>query len=161
MSKSVNKQTVLGRIGKELELRFMPSGGAVLNGTMATNRAWVDKKSGQKQEATDWHNFVLFDKAAEIVAKYAAKGDNLYIEGESRTRKWQDKSGNDRYTQEIHVKEFVLLGDKRAPANPGGSSGGFASNEAQGQAQPGNAAPVAAAAAGGFDEFDDDSAIPF
>jgi single-strand DNA-binding protein len=129
----------------------MPSGKAVTNFSIATSESWTDKQSGDKQERTEWHNIVLFDKLGEIAAEYLRKGSQVYIEGSLRTRKWQDKEGKDRYTTEIIADDMQMLGGK------GGGAGASAGAPAR---QPASAVnDVDSGPASGGNEFDDD--IPF
>lgn len=127
----VNKVILVGHLGKDPETRYMPSGKAVSNFSIATSETW--KKDGEKQEKTEWHNIVAFDKLGEIVAQYLKKGSLVYIEGKLQTRKWQDKEGKDRYSTEIVASQMQMLGGRpsdggqrraepeRAPADdPGG-----------------------------------------
>ncbi len=118
---SVNKVTLIGRLGKDPETRNMPSGEAVTNVTLATSENWKDK-SDQKQEKTEWHNLVFYNrgayKLAEIAGEYLKKGSQIYVEGKIATEKWQDKEGKDRYTTKIVVNEMTMLGGKSS----GGSS---------------------------------------
>jgi len=149
---SVNKVILIGRLGKDPETRYMTSGEAVTNATLATSENWKDK-SGEKQEKTEWHNLVFYRRLAEIAGEYLKKGSQVYVEGKLQTRKWQDKDGRDRYNTEIVVNEMTMLGGKS-------SGGSFEVVEKKPAAAPAKAAPAAAAAAkGGFDNFDDD--IPF
>ncbi len=119
-SRGVNKVILVGNLGKDPEIRYMPSGGAAANITIATSESWQDKTSGEKKDRTEWHRVVFFGKLAEIVGEYLKKGSQVYVEGSLRTNKWQDKSGNDRYTTEIIAKEMQMLGgksDKPAASN--------------------------------------------
>lgn len=108
---SVNKVILVGRLGKDPDVRFMPNGEAVTNVTLATTETWKDK-SGVKQEKTEWHNLVFYRRIAEIAGEYLKKGSQIYIEGKLQTRKWQTKEGQDRYTTEIIVSEMQMLGGK-------------------------------------------------
>lgn len=110
MARGVNKVIIVGNLGKDPESRAMPSGGTATNLTVATTESWKDKQSGEKQERTEWHNVVAFNRLAEIMAEYLKKGSQVYIEGKLQTRKWQDKEGNDRYTTEILANEMQMLG---------------------------------------------------
>jgi single-strand DNA-binding protein len=149
MARGVNKVIIVGNCGKDPETRYMPSGGAVTNITVATSEQWTDKQSGQKQERTEWHNIVFFNRLAEIAGEYLRKGSQIYVEGSLRTRKWQDKSGNDRYTTEIVGNEMQMLGSR--------SGGGDYAPAQQQNSQPaGQPAPAPAPV---DDSFDDD--IPF
>lgn len=160
-SRGINKVILVGNLGQDPETRYMPSGGAVTNITVATSETWKDKQSGQQQERTEWHRIVFFNRLAEIAGEYLRKGSKVYIEGSLRTRKWQDKNtGADRYTTEIVANEMQML-DSR-----GGGAGGeyapaqqSAPQQASGAVAAGGAEPPAAAQPGGFDNFDDD--IPF
>lgn len=107
----VNKVILVGRLGGDPDMRYMPNGKAVANMTVATSESWKDK-DGQKQEKTEWHKVVMFDKVAEVCGEYLKKGREVYFEGRIQTRKWQDKDGNDRYTTEIVAKEMQMLGSK-------------------------------------------------
>jgi single-strand DNA-binding protein len=149
---SVNKVILVGRLGKDPETRYMTSGEAVTNVTLATSENWKDK-SGEKQERTEWHNLVFYRRLAEIAGEYLKKGSQIFVEGKLQTRKWQDKEGKDRYTTEIVVNEMQMLGSK---------SGGSSSFEVveKSAASSGASRPAAKpAGGGGFDNFDDD--IPF
>lgn len=108
---SVNKVILLGNLGKDPEIRFMQSGEAVANFSIATTDVWKDK-NGQKQEKTEWHNIVFYGRTAEVVRDYVKKGSSVYIEGRIQTRKWQDKNGQDRYTTEIIGSTLQMLGSK-------------------------------------------------
>ena len=110
---SVNKVILVGRIGKDVEVRYMTNGEAVANVTLATSESWKDK-SGVKQEKSEWHNLVIYRRLAEIAGEYLKKGSQIYVEGKLQTRKWQDKEGKDRYTTEIIVNEMTMLGGKSA-----------------------------------------------
>ena len=105
MARGVNKVILIGNLGKDPEVRYMPSGGAAANVTLATSESWKDKQTGEKQERTEWHNVVFFGRLAEIAGEYLKKGSKVYVEGSLRTRKWQDKNGTDRYTTEIVSNE--------------------------------------------------------
>lgn len=152
---SVNKAILIGNLGKDPEVRYMPSGEAIANITLATTDTWKDK-SGEKQERTEWHRVSFFGRQAEVVGEYLKKGSQIYVEGRIQTRKWQDKEGQDRYTTEIVADRMQMLGSKSSGGGsfevvenrPAASSGGAAA--------PAKAAP---AAKGSFDNFDDD--IPF
>lgn len=128
---SVNKVILIGNLGKDPETRYAPSGDAICNITLATTDTWRDKASGEKREATEWHRVVFFGKLAEIAGQYLRKGSPVYVEGSLRTRKWQDKDGQDRYTTEIRADEMKMLGNRQgmggsdAPSrNEGGFGGG-------------------------------------
>ena len=148
----VNKVILIGNLGKDPETRYLPSGDAVTNITLATTESWKDKKSGDKQEHTEWHRVSFFGRQAEVAGEYLKKGSPVYIEGRIRTRKWQDKEGQDRYTTEIVADRMQLLGSK------GGGSGGGDGGGAREPAAAGGKAP-AKKSGGSFDDMDDD--IPF
>ena len=114
MARGVNKVILIGHLGQDPQQRAMPSGKAVVNLRVATTEQWRDKQTGENKEATEWHNVVMFDRLAEIAAEYLRKGSQIYVEGKIRTRKWQDKEGNDRYTTEIIANEMSMLGGRGA-----------------------------------------------
>ena len=116
--RGVNKVILLGNLGKDPEVKYMPNGNAVANITLATSETWNDKSSGEKQEKTEWHRVVFFGKLAEIVGQYLKKGSKIYVEGKLQTRKWQGQDGQDRYTTEIIADEMQMLGGRAG----GGSS---------------------------------------
>jgi single-strand DNA-binding protein len=151
MARGINKVILVGNLGKDPETRYMPSGKAVTNFSIATSESWKDKQTGEQKEQTEWHNIVMYDRLAEIAAEYLRKGSQVYVEGRLRTRKWQDKEGRDRYTTEIIANEMQMLGAR-------GGAGGGMGTESRAEPRPapsterGSAAPSR-------DEFDDD--IPF
>jgi single-strand DNA-binding protein len=150
MARGVNKVILVGNLGKDPEVRYMPNGGAVANVTVATSEQWKDKQTGEQKERTEWHNVVFYQRLAEIVGEYLKKGSQIYVEGSLRTRKWQDKSGNDRYTTEIIASEMQMLGGRGGGG--GGGSASFGGGKSAGGGGGGDEAP--------FNEgFDDD--IPF
>ena len=108
----VNKVIILGRLGNDPEMRYMPSGEAVANLSIATSETWTDRNTGEKREKTEWHRAVAFRKLAEIIGQYCKKGDQIYIEGKLQTRKWSDKNGQDHYTTEIIADQMQMLGGK-------------------------------------------------
>ncbi|WP_006786838.1 single-stranded DNA-binding protein [Thiorhodospira sibirica] len=114
MARGINKVILIGRLGADPELKYMPSGGAVVNVNLATSESWRDKNSGEQQERTEWHRLVFYGKVAEITAQYVRKGAHLYIEGRLQTRKWQGQDGQDRYTTEIIVNDMQMLDSKNA-----------------------------------------------
>lgn len=148
MARGINKAIIVGNVGQDPEVRYMPSGSAVAELSVATTENWKDKQTGEKQERTEWHRVTFFGKLAEIVGEYVRKGSQVYVEGSIRTEKWQDKSGNDRYTTKIIANEMQMLGGKS-----GGSTSFNNNHDTSSSAAP-KAAPVAAG-----DDFDDD--IPF
>ncbi|HEX7237013.1 MAG TPA: single-stranded DNA-binding protein [Gammaproteobacteria bacterium] len=155
MARGVNKVILIGNLGKDPETRYMPSGSAVTNLTLATSESWKDKQTGENQERTEWHKVAMFGKLAEIAAEYLRKGSQVYIEGKLRTRKWQDKEGKDRWTTEIVADEMNMLGGKGG----GGAAGASAPSAAAagGGSGSGRAAVNDSGAPPG--DFDDD--IPF
>jgi single-strand DNA-binding protein len=110
---SVNKVILVGNLGADPETRFLPNGDAVCNIRIATSESWKDKQTGEKKEATEWHRIVFFRRLAEIAGQYLKKGSSVYVEGSLKTRKWQDKDGNERYTTEITGNEMKMLGWSR------------------------------------------------
>ena len=154
MARGINKVILVGNLGKDPETRYMPSGGAVTNVTIATSESWKDKQSGQTQERTEWHNVVFFNRLGEIAGEYLKKGSKVYVEGSLRTRKWQDKSGNDRYTTEIVASEMQMLDSKG-----GGGGGNYDRDSGGGSQQYNQSAPAPQSAPPADDDFDDD--IPF
>jgi single-strand DNA-binding protein len=117
MARGVNKVILIGNLGADPEVRYMPSGGAVANLRIATSEVWKDKQTGENQERTEWHTVAYFNRLAEIAGEYLRKGSKIYVEGSLRTRKWQDKNGQDRYTTEIIGNELQMLDSKGASAN--------------------------------------------
>jgi len=118
----VNKAIIVGNLGADPEVKYMPSGDAVCNLSVATTESWKDKQTGEKVEHTEWHRVVMFRRLAEIAGEYLRKGSQVYIEGKLKTRKWQDKEGNDRYTTEIEAREMQMLGGKGQSAPQAASS---------------------------------------
>jgi len=164
-SRGVNKVILVGNLGNDPETRYTQAGAAITNVSVATSETWKDKQTGQPQERTEWHRVVFFNRLAEIAGEYLRKGSKVYVEGALRTRKWQDKEGQDRYSTEIVGNEMQML-DSRG----GGQGGGNAAPEDYGQSAPRSApaaaprapaggAPAAASPPGDFGNFDDD--IPF
>ena len=165
---SVNKVILIGNLGADPESRFAPSGDAICNIRLATTETWRDKNTGERREATEWHRVAFFGKLAEIAGQYLRKGSQVYIEGSLRTRKWQDKDGQDRYTTEIRADEMKMLGRREGGDAPmrGGEGGGWDAGAQSAparqpaapaqRAQPQSAPPQQS---GGFGDFDDD--IPF
>lgn len=162
-SRGINKVILVGNLGNDPEIRYSQAGAAITNISIATSETWKDKQTGQPQERTEWHRVVFFNRLAEIAGEYLRKGSKVYVEGSLRTRKWQDKDGNDRYTTEIVANEMQML-DSRG-ASDGGYQGGneYAQSAPQSAPQAPQRAPQAApgggAPAGDFGNFDDD--IPF
>jgi single-strand DNA-binding protein len=165
---SVNKVIVMGNLGRDPEVRYTPSGAAICNVSIASTRTWKDKNTGEKQEETEWHRVVFYDRLAEIAGEYLKKGRPVYVEGRLKTRKWQDKEGKENYTTEIIAQEMQLLGGREGMGQPGGEDGGAgaASGGGGGGSYSRERAPAPAAAkkpaakpATGFEDMDDD--IPF
>ncbi len=150
---SVNKVIIVGNLGRDPETRYLPSGEAVTNISVATTDTWKDKASGEKKEATEWHRVSFFGRLAEIAGEYLKKGSQVYVEGSLRTRKWQDKEGKDRYTTEIRGDTMQMLGSRA-----GAGEARAAPAEPRGEASA-KAAPASKKPAGKFDDMEDD--IPF
>jgi len=124
MSRGVNKVILIGNLGADPEVRYTQNSTAIANLRLATSETWKDKNTGEQQERTEWHRVVFYGRTAEIAQEYLRKGSRIYVEGSLQTRKWQDNSGNDRYTTEIKGRELQMLGD-RSPQEPaGGANGG-------------------------------------
>jgi single-strand DNA-binding protein len=157
MARGINKVILIGNLGADPETRAMPSGSQVANLRIATSESWRDKTSGEQQERTEWHRVALFGRLAEIAAEYLRKGSQVYIEGSLRTRKWQDKQGNERYSTEIIGNEMQMLGG-RGGAGAGGAPGASAPSRS---AEPSYAEESGGSSAGSGrgEDFDDD--IPF
>ena len=170
---SLNKVMLIGNLGRDPEVRYMPSGDAMANVALATTDSWKDK-NGDKQEKTEWHRVVFFGRQAEIVGEYLKKGSSVYIEGRLQTRKWQNKEGQDQYTTEIVADRMQMLGGRSGSGGGGGQGGGYddggyeqmgSSSSSQGSrgGQQQRSAPAPKPAApqkpASFDDFEDD--IPF
>ncbi len=159
MARGINKVILIGHLGADPETRAMPSGSSVANLRIATTESWRDKQSGEQQERTEWHRVALFGRLAEIAGEYLRKGSQVYIEGSLRTRKWQDKQGNERYSTEIVANDMQMLGGR------GGSGSGSGSGAAGASPGAGSREPAPEYASGGSSgegagaDFDDD--IPF
>jgi len=150
---SVNKVILVGNLGRDPETKYMPDGAAITNASLATSFQWTDKASGEKKEETEWHRVVFRGRLAEIAGEYLKKGSQVYVEGRLRTRKWQDKEGQDRYTTEIVADSMQMLGSRAGSGEPRA--------ESFGGAKPVEKAAAASAKkpAGKFDDMEDD--IPF
>ncbi len=169
MARGVNKVILVGNLGADPETRAMPSGMTVANLRIATSESWRDKQSGEQQERTEWHRVALFGRLGEIAAEYLKKGSQVYIEGSLRTRKWQDKQGNERYSTEIVANDMQMLGGRGAGMGGpgGGGGGGAAAGGGSGGSRGGEPfpeyshpeGPASGGSGGGRDDFDDD--IPF
>jgi single-strand DNA-binding protein len=150
---SVNKVILVGNLGADPEMRYMPNGDAVCNIRLATTESWKDKQSGEKKELTEWHRVVFYRKLAEIAGQYLKKGSSVFLEGRIRTRKWTDKEGQERYTTEIEANEMQMLGRREGAGEaPPRESGNAPARNDQG-------AKPAAPSGSGFNDFEDD--IPF
>ena len=183
MARGINKVILIGNVGQDPEVKYMPSGGAVTNISVATSETWKDKNTGQPQERTEWHRVVFFNRLGEIAGEYLRKGSKVYIEGSLRTRKWQAQDGTDRYTTEIVANEMQMLdsrGDNSGSSMGGDYGQGYNQGQNYNQSKPAASGPQAAPQHGnqggyassgagqgsapqqppaGFDSFDDD--IPF
>ena len=170
MARGINKVILIGHLGQDPEVRALPSGSSIANLRIATTESWKDKQSGEFKEQTEWHTVVLFGRTAEVAAEYLKKGSQVFIEGRLRTRKWQDKTGNDRYSTEIVGNDMQMLGGRGQGAGGAGAGGGEGGRQAYGgrDAGRGAAKPAGGSDAGEFSEapatstehdFDDD--IPF
>lgn len=144
MARGVNKVILVGNLGKDPDVKYLPNGGAVANLTLATSERWKDKTTGEEQEKTEWHRVVMFGRLGEITGQYLKKGSKIYVEGKLQTRKWQDKEGVERYTTDIVANEMQMLDTKQQGSE-------------QQEEAPVNNTPRKAAKA--VDEFDPD--IPF
>jgi len=153
MARGINKVIIVGNLGNDPEMRYMPSGGAVTNVSVATSESWKDKQTGETKERTEWHRVVFYNRLAEIAGEYLRKGSKIYIEGSLRTRKWQDQSGADRYSTEIIGAEMQML-DSRGGEQAQGGFAPAASRAPAPQAQPSSPAQPSME-----EEFDDE--IPF
>ena len=150
MARGINKVILVGNLGQDPDTRYMPSGSAVTNVTIATNESWKDKATGEQKDRTEWHKVAMFGRLAEIAAEYLRKGSQVYIEGKLRTRKWQDKDGHERYTTEVIADEMQMLGGRGGASGGGGGGGSYQRNDGPPSSPP---------PAGSPDDFDDD--IPF
>lgn len=166
MARGINKVILVGNLGQDPEVRYLPSGGAITTISIATTESWKDKQTGQQQDRTEWHRVVFFNRLAEIAGEYLKKGSQVYIEGKLQTRKWQDQSGQDRYTTEIVANEMQMLGGRANPVGMGGQdfqsqpAANFAQhNQATSSASPSPQSASKATPAPAMDQFDDD--IPF
>lgn len=146
MARGINKAILIGHLGQDPEVKYMPSGKAVCNISVATTDSWNDRNSGEKVEKTEWHRVVLFHRLAEIAGEYLRKGSQVYVEGRLQTRKWQDQSGNDRYSTEIVANNMQMLGGK-------------GSSTSMQDGLPSAMEPAQTAPSSSSDDFDDD--IPF
>ncbi|TLY58824.1 MAG: single-stranded DNA-binding protein [Gammaproteobacteria bacterium] len=161
MARGINKVIIIGNLGADPETRAMPSGTTVANLRVATSESWRDKQTGEQQERTEWHRVALFGRLAEIAGEYLRKGSQVYIEGSLRTRKWQDKQGNERYSTEIIGNDLQMLGGRGggAGAAPMGGAPESAARGGTGGGAPAFAEESSGGGGGKGDDFDDD--IPF
>jgi single-strand DNA-binding protein len=161
---SVNKVILIGNLGRDPEVRYAPNGSAICTVSLATSRTWKNKDSGERQEETEWHRVVFFDRLAEIAGEYLKKGKSIYVEGRLKTRKWTDKDGVEKYTTEIVAQEMTMLGSREGAGMGAGAMGDDSGAPTARSAPPAGrpAAPAGKAPAKsntGFDDMDDD--IPF
>jgi single-strand DNA-binding protein len=160
MARGINKVILIGNLGADPETRAMPSGTTVANLRVATSESWRDKQTGEQQERTEWHRVALFGRLAEIAGEYLRKGSQVYIEGSLRTRKWQDKQGNERYSTEIIGNELQMLGGRGGAGAGAGAEASRATGTSGAHAYAEESAGSGASGArAGGEEFDDD--IPF
>lgn len=136
MARGINKVILIGNLGADPEVRYMPAGGAVANFTLATSESWTDKQTGEKKEATEWHRVVVYQRLAEIVGEYTRKGSKVYVEGKLKTRKWQDQQGVERYTTEIIAETVQMLDSMQGAAQAAQTA---PAGQAQQQQRPQNA----------------------
>lgn len=156
MARGVNKVILIGNLGRDPELKQLPSGSSVVNLPLATSDSWKDKNTGEQRERTEWHNIVFFNRLADVAGKYLKKGSRIYVEGALRTRKWQ-KDGVDRYTTEIVANDMQML-DSRGGNGDGGGSGNYGNDYAAAPSGNNNSAPASAPDNNGSFEDED---IPF
>jgi len=157
-SRGVNKAIIIGNLGADPDVRYMPSGGQVTNIRVATSEQWKDKQTGEPRENTEWHRIVFFGRLAEIAGEYLKKGSQVYIEGRLQTRKWQGQDGQDRFTTEIVANEMQMLGGRPGGGQGGGYGGGQASQGGYGGGYGGGAA--GGAGAGGYGGGQSDYGAP-
>lgn len=159
---SVNKAIIVGNLGRDPETRYLPDGGAVTNVSIATTDSWKDKSTGEKKEQTEWHRVAFFGKLAEIAGEYLKKGSQVYIEGRIRTRKWQDKDGQDRYTTEIIADTMQMLGGRGGAGDASARAEAPMDTRGEPRTEPRTEAKASGASkkpASKFDDMEDD--IPF
>ncbi|AMP91420.1 single-stranded DNA-binding protein [Legionella pneumophila] len=160
MARGINKVILVGNVGSDPEVRYLPNGNAVTTLSVATSETWKDKTTGEKQDRTEWHRVVCFNRLGEIAGEYIRKGSKLYVEGSLRTRKWQDQQGQDRYTTEIIASDIQMLDSKGNSASNYDDMPSFQGTSSPQQAPAKNhSASAASTAQDAFDELDDD--IPF
>jgi single-strand DNA-binding protein len=161
MARGVNKVILIGHLGADPESRAMPSGSSVANLRIATTESWRDKQSGEQQERTEWHRVALFGRLAEIASEYLRKGSQVYIEGSLRTRKWQDKQGNERYSTEIVGNEMQMLGGRGGGGGGAQGGGGGGGGGTPREPLPEYPGPAGGGGSGGGEREDFDDDIPF
>ena len=155
MARGINKVILIGHLGQDPEVRALPSGSSIANLRIATTESWKDKQSGEFKEQTEWHTVVLFGRTAEVAAEYLKKGSQVFIEGRLRTRKWQDKTGNDRYSTEIVGNDMQMLGGRGQGGGQGAGGGEGARRGAAGGARDAGRGAAAPAGEHGGNEFSD------
>ena len=155
MARGINKVILIGHLGQDPEVRALPSGSSIANLRIATTESWKDKQSGEFKEQTEWHTVVLFGRTAEVAAEYLKKGSQVFIEGRLRTRKWQDKTGNDRYSTEIVGNDMQMLGGRGQGGGQGAGGGEGARRGAAGGARDAGRGAAAPAGEHGGTEFSD------
>jgi len=158
---SVNKVILLGRLGRDVEVRYTPSGAAVANLSIATSRQWKDKQSGERVEEVEWHALVAYDRLAEIAGEYLKKGSEAYFEGRLKTHKYNDKNGVEKYKTEIVVEQLQLLGGRARNDGDGGDGGGGGRREERGTGGRRGSGQSSSAPKGGGGFDDSDESIPF
>lgn len=157
---SLNRATLIGHLGQDPEVRYLPNGDAVTNISIATSETWTDKKTDEKKESTEWHRVVFYSKLAEVVGEYLHKGSQIYVEGKIETKKWTDKAGQDRYTTQIRADKMVMLGKPSGDRPPAeGSKERPAAPKGDYQAASGGTKKSPPQKGGSFDDLEDD--IPF
>lgn len=161
MARGINKVILVGNLGNDPEVRATTSGSRVATISIATSESWTDKTTGQKQEKTEWHRVVFFNRLAEIVEQYLKKGSQVYVEGRLQTRKWQDKDGQDKYTTEVVANEMQMLGGRGGAGEGGGFQSTAPMDPPAKSASSASAKPAAAAAASGGPDINFDDDIPF
>ncbi len=158
MARGINKAIVVGNLGRDPEVRYSANGTAITNVTVATSDVWKDKQTGENQERTEWHRIVFFGRLAEVAGEYLKKGSQIYVEGRLQTRKWQDQSGQDRYTTEIVANEMQMLGGRGGGGEPAYQDVSGGGRRAPARESSGGGGGGGGGSAG-FDDLDDD--IPF
>jgi len=159
MARGINKVILVGNVGVDPDVRYLPNGNAVTTLSIATSESWKDKTTGEKQDRTEWHRVVCFNRLGEIAGEYVRKGSKLYVEGSLRTRKWQDQQGQDRYTTEIIAADIQMLDSKNGGSGPSYEDMPQTQAMPSQQNQSASRQQPAKAAQDAFEELDDD--IPF